>query len=267
MKVADVIVLLEACGSGQWGLVTTQQAVATGVPRIWMSRLNQRGIIRKIRQGVYELPSAVRDNKLGLYATWLATEPAERAVHRRRENNPVVVSHESAAQIHRLGKTGDGRFHFTSAERKQTGTDDIVYYKAALPTSDIEYIDGLPVTTIERTIADLAATMTDEQALAEVLRDGVASRKVNILTLQARLYHAALNQGFANGREYFEYLEKLAPHPKPAEALSEILPNLGAIDLSELTNKQGSELAKLLGLDELVKQAVAEQLQKDKKAK
>lgn len=261
MKVHEVIVLLESCGSGQWGLVTTQQAAAVGVPRIWLSRLNQKGIVRKVRQGVYELPSAVRSKKLDLLGAWLATNPGERGVLRKNERYPVVVSHRSAAQVHGLGQLAGDRFTFSTVLPKQAGASDLVYYRADLPQSDIELIDGLPVTSLERTLVDLAETETDQQLLAEVLRAAIVRRTVDIKLLQTRLYKAARQHGFANGAALYAHLEALAPHPDVRQELADTLPKFGRVDLSQLTGADGSELIKMLGLDELVKQAVRQELE------
>ena len=54
----NVLTALEELGAMQWGLVTTGQAKRIGIEeRLWLSRLMDRGIIHRIRHGVYALPS------------------------------------------------------------------------------------------------------------------------------------------------------------------------------------------------------------------
>ncbi len=68
-----------------------------------------------------------------------------------------VVSHASAAGLHDLGDLLDDRPEFTFPYRKQS-IRHLRLHQGELPSSDVTPVDGLPVTTVERTIADCCAT-------------------------------------------------------------------------------------------------------------
>lgn len=69
-----VLTALEELSAMQWGLVTTGQAKQVGVRRLWLSRLMDRGVLQRIRLGVYALPSATHGPLQELQAAWLTTD-------------------------------------------------------------------------------------------------------------------------------------------------------------------------------------------------
>ena len=74
LSAGTVLAALEEIGAMQWGLVTTGQAQQAGIERVWLSRLLDRGVIHRVRHGVYALPSATHGPFQELQAAWLATD-------------------------------------------------------------------------------------------------------------------------------------------------------------------------------------------------
>ncbi|MET9268844.1 type IV toxin-antitoxin system AbiEi family antitoxin domain-containing protein [Kribbella sp. NPDC003557] len=186
MRTLDVLESLELLGSSQWGLVTTAQAHEAGVSKMQLSRLAGRGTVQRVRHGVYALPSADAGSLQGVRAAWLSTasQPAG-------EQPLAVVSGESAAAVHGIGDLLPAKYEFTSAVRRQTTQPDTRYRKRDLPEGDVTWVDGLPVTTVARTVGDLATGGIDFDHLAVAIRDAIASKEVGAAALAQALEPAA----------------------------------------------------------------------------
>lgn len=187
----------------QWGLVTTAQARSLGVSPQAVARLTNQGALERMTHGVYRVTGAPPSPLDGLRAAWLALEPARRAGERLRDETPAVVSHRSAAAIHGLGNLEADEFEFTSAERKQTRRSDIRIHRGQINAGEWTVVDGLPVTTVIRTVADLAAAHVDGGHLASVVRDALMRQQVDdqqivaALRLNAHHYGARMGNGEA----------------------------------------------------------------------
>jgi predicted transcriptional regulator of viral defense system len=67
---------------GQWGLVTLQEAKATGVARQSLTRLVEAGLLDRVAHGVYRIRGAPEPDHLALRAAWLQLDPARPAWQR-----------------------------------------------------------------------------------------------------------------------------------------------------------------------------------------
>lgn len=245
MRAVDVLESLDLLGSSQWGLVTTAQASEAGVSKMHLSRLADRGTVQRVRHGVYALPSADTGPLQGLRAAWLATssQPAG--------NQPLaVVSGESAAAVHGLGDLLPSRYEFATAVRRQSTQPDTRYRKRDLPDEDVIWVNGLPVTTVARTVKDLAVGGTDFDHLAVAVRDAVTTTDIASVALIQALEPAAKRFGSPDGNALLHAALKAAGY-QPDRLLAE----LSAPYLPE-------ELLRALmpRLEGVVRQAVADQL-------
>lgn len=221
MRAVDVLESLELVGSSQWGLVTTAQAHEAGVSKMHLSRLAERGTVHRVRHGVYALPSADTGPLQGLRAAWLATgsQPAG--------SQPLaVVSGESAAAVYGLGDVLASKYEFTTAVRRQTTQPDIRYRKRDLPDGDVALVDGLPVTSVARTVNDLATGGTDFDHLAAVVRDAVATTDVRSGSLVQALEPVAERFGSPDGNAMLAALLKAAGFQPDAGLLELAVPEL-----------------------------------------
>lgn len=200
MKSSAASLSLAEVTSAQWGMVTSAQAKAHGVTRLELSRLATAGHLVRLVHGVYRNAGTPSDEFEDLRATWLSTEPGRFATERLGASPlGVTVSGASAARLHRLGDIPADRHEFTTARRRQTQRPDLRFRQRSLTQQDVTISAGLPVTTIERTIADLVEARTDLSLVADVLRDAVSKTMVDTATVARLLAPLAGRHGLRNG--------------------------------------------------------------------
>ncbi|MFZ2173327.1 MAG: type IV toxin-antitoxin system AbiEi family antitoxin domain-containing protein [Rhodococcus sp. (in: high G+C Gram-positive bacteria)] len=187
--------------AGQWGLFTTAQAKTLGFTAQRIARLADHGAIERLRHGAYRIAGAPSAPDEQLRVAWLMIEPAVTAGERLDAEYPAVVSHCSAARLHRLGDVDADVMEFTTARRKQSRLGDIRYRVASLDRGRWTLVDGLPATTVLATIADLAADQLDGGHLAAIVRDAVTTggadtdAVITALRPYAHRYGVALGDG------------------------------------------------------------------------
>ena len=217
-----LIAAVAAIADEQWGLVTAAQARAAGVSPQSMARLANDGVLDRVTHGVYRVVGAGSPLD-DLRAVWLALAPQQAAADRLRKPD-AVLSHRSAAKYHQLGDLDADRFEFTIAERKQTKRPDVTFHREQLRPEDWEIISGLPVTTIVKTISDLARTRTDGGHLAGVVRDAMALGSVTADEISSALAPFAhhYEQRVGQGRALLHYLIEEAGIPRATQELAEL---------------------------------------------
>lgn len=200
----------------QWGLVTTAQARAVGVSAQAVARLAHQGSLERVTHGVYRVAGSSPDPEDELRSAWLTLDPSCRAAERVRGSSPAVVSHRSAASVHGLGDLDADLYEFTTATRKQPRRPDIRLHCGRLAAADWTIDDGLPVTTVVRTVADLASTRVDGGHLAGVVRDALTVKQVNDQELSAALAPYAHRYGVpaGNGRALLAHFLQQAGVPE-----------------------------------------------------
>lgn len=149
------------------GPLRRAELLAAGVSDAEMRRaVADRELIR-LRRGVY-LPASPDGNGRAVHERAARHAVAVRGALCRLESS-VVVSHVSAAVLHGLDPWGIPlrRVHVTRARRTggRSGPD-LHLHSAALDRDEIEIIDGIPVTSVPRTVADLARTVPFDRAVA-----------------------------------------------------------------------------------------------------
>src|SRR5882757_617970 len=89
---------------GQWGLFTSGQASQIEVAPLQLKRYTDRGLLMRLRHGVYRLSGSPESPLEAIRAEWLALEPKRTAADRLSDPVPVgVLSHRSAAVLQHLG--------------------------------------------------------------------------------------------------------------------------------------------------------------------
>lgn len=151
---------------------TTAEALAADVDRNAIGPLVGSGTWRRVRYGVYTTGEVWRRHEAEG-----RTHRLECAAALRRLQRPaVVVSHDSAARLHQLvlPRTVAPGTRLTDPEHFRTGRDYRIS-QAALPPADVVVHEGLPVTTVPRTLADVGRewSFTDTVvAVDDALADG-----------------------------------------------------------------------------------------------
>lgn len=204
LRAVDAVMEL---ASGQWGIVTTAQAEQQGVPRLRLSRMVGSGLLERIGHGVYAVPTSVGDQWTELRAAWISLDPRRTAEQRIAESRTsVVVSHESAARLHRFGTLRGSSFEFTATKRRQTRRDDVRVHVGSLVDDDVTLVDGLPTTTATRTIADLLRNRYDLGHVAEVAADALRQGLTTASELELHLGPLARRYSAADGPQLVEQL-------------------------------------------------------------
>ena len=248
----DPLVLADLAAE-QWGLITTAQAGALGVSAQQVARMASTGILERLRHGVYRLagnpPSSLDDVR----AAWLGLDPAITAAERLTRSQPEVLSHRSAARLHGLGDLEADVIEFTVAGRKQSRSSDVRFHvDDGLQRSEWTLVDGLPVTTIETTIGQLAAERLDGGHLAGVVRDALVTHHLGIEAITAVLRPFAHHYGapLGAGAEFLNLLLDQAGIPETTRrigAQAERNDNLAglAAEFGRLPMLDSAELASL----------------------
>ncbi|WP_411731598.1 type IV toxin-antitoxin system AbiEi family antitoxin domain-containing protein [Paeniglutamicibacter sp.] len=195
MKPSEALLVLSDLASAQWGLVTTQQARASGVSAAQMARFAERGNLERLQHGVYAVAGAPVDPHREIQSAWLGLNPSIPAYERIAEPEVELISHASAANLHGLGNVDADDIEFTVARRRQSRRTDIRFHRADVPRNDRTLKNGMPVTTPARTVQDLAAIGIDGGHLAPITRDAIVKAGVDMDDLAARLAPFAIRYG------------------------------------------------------------------------
>ncbi len=128
------------------------------------SRIASGQLIR-LHRGVY----AVGHRQLRREGWWLAAVLAA--------GPGALLSHRDAAALHRLLPPGDHRRVEVTTPRRASSSDDIkVHRTSTLDAEDVTSQNGIPTTSVARTLVDLASTAPRERlrkALNEAERLGI----------------------------------------------------------------------------------------------
>ena len=148
----------------QAGYFTATQARTAGYSRQLLRSHVQVGRFLHIQHGIYRLARFPHSPREDLYVAWLRCGPR------------AVISHDSALELHDLTDAMPTAIHITIPRGASLRHPGIRLHTTMLGSDEITHWQGLPVTTVERTIADIAAQGAQEwvvqQAIQEALNRG-----------------------------------------------------------------------------------------------
>ena len=98
----------------------------------------------------------------------------------------AVISHETALSVHGVGEFESARVHLTAPLGFTMRDDAVVIHHAALPDIDVMQHAGFRVTTVARSLVDVAAEGADEEQLAQAIEDATAAGLTTLRQLRAR---------------------------------------------------------------------------------
>lgn len=161
----------------QAGYFTVPQARQAGFSRSLLAYHLGTGRFERVRPRVYRLaqfPTSPHDD---LYVAWLQAGP------------DAVISHDTALALYDLSDLLPGEIHVTvprTASRRRRG---LRLHTKRLAPEEVTRYEGLPVTSVLRTLIDVAAAgLADElvsQAIREALGRGLLTRE-SLLALAAQ---------------------------------------------------------------------------------
>ncbi len=201
--------VVTAIARGQYGLFSRIQVLAAGGDDKLISRRLQFGRWLRLAPGVYSLPGWPDSWRRSLCAAHLDVGLYS------------VVSHEAAAAIHGLPLFPPNAIVLTvpHGDHERTRRGVRVHQSTDLRSSHVTTIDGLPVTTVARTLFDLAAVVGRER-LARSLDEAHVSRLCPISEVQG-LYDALRRPGKRGMKRLAQLLAVRGPGYVPPESVLE----------------------------------------------
>lgn len=194
-------------------VLTTGRLRAAGLSARQIRRLVVAGALAQLRTGVYiRTPGAAGAPEYSQAADVLLPLAAALAVTGSRS----VGSHQTAAAVHSLslpGRLPSPLIHVTRApdgcgsrNRRRPG---VLVHNAALPAEHVTKCRGVPVTSVARTVIDLARTLPFAEGVAvadSALRDTQTSPD----ELAAALAHCPRWPGIQRARRVISFADPLA---------------------------------------------------------
>ena len=209
MKTSKNIHSLQSLSASQWGMFSSAQAQDTCVGRTQISRMLSDGRLEKSAPSIYRFTSGEETPFAEIKAYWLAAFPKETAFSRIQKTHPdAVVAGRTAAYMHQMGDMYATPYTFIVEKRKQTRNQLINYRTWQVEDCDIEVIEGLPVTKVERTIADLIRLKEEQSLVDDVIKDAIRAMTIDSHRLAELLAPLAARNGYErdDGRSFAEAL-------------------------------------------------------------
>ncbi|MFM8351059.1 MAG: type IV toxin-antitoxin system AbiEi family antitoxin domain-containing protein [Actinomycetales bacterium] len=147
--------------SDHHGYVTTLQAHEAGIDPTQLRLLAGRGRLEHVARGVYRVPVLPRSpfDDLAFAIAW--------------SRGRAVISHESALVLHQLSDVNPSFVDLTAPPDnypRAQGGGPTRMHRRDLSSADVTVVEGLPVTTIARTIRDCHESGTDPAQLRLAIR-------------------------------------------------------------------------------------------------
>ncbi|MGV9615511.1 hypothetical protein [Nocardia xishanensis] len=146
------------------GFFTTRQVLRTGCEARVRAGLGD-GSVSRAGVGMLRL-TEWPEGPLDEYAMWAAWF-----------DGAAAVSHQSAAELHGIGRLRPRFLHLSVGAGRPPVTPRLVVLRRPLIGSDLESAGAFLVTTPVRTVLDLAEADIGQAALDEVVGDAVAIRR------------------------------------------------------------------------------------------
>jgi len=215
----EATLVIRQLAEKQHGVVAHRQMIARGLGvRLIESRIAQGQLI-PLHRGVF----ALGHRRIGLYGAWMAAVLAC--------GPGAVLSHGTAAQLWGIrGSRKPIEVTRVSGHRRPHGVR--LHQTRSLPAEHVTVEAGIPVTTIERTLLDMAPRL-DAKQLEHDLVEADRSRRLRWL----RLWQALTEHG--RGRKGVKRLKRIAAQADPrfADAVS-----MSEVDFLILCREEGLKM-------------------------
>jgi hypothetical protein len=189
----------------QHGVVARMQLLERGATPEAIDVRRERGSLHLVYTGVY----SVGHRAISQRGRWTAAVLSC--------GKGAALSHRSAAALWEIRPGAYGPIHITT-DRKSRSREGIRRHHSVLPADEVAVFDGIPVTTVPRTIFDLAAEAPPE-AVEAALRESEYRRLYDTLSLPQLLRRYPRRRG---ARAVRAALARLGESPgRVASALEE----------------------------------------------
>ena len=157
----------------QYSLVTRGQALSCGMSVGQLRAAIESGLLIPVYRGVYRLAGTRREWRQDVYALVLAA------------GDDAAASHETAIELWRV--VGFNK-HVVEVVRtwkrnRKKGRLPGLHESTFLPAHHVTKIDGIPVTTVERTLFDLAGVLKRKR-LERAVANAINARLTTIAKLE-----------------------------------------------------------------------------------
>lgn len=179
MFVRDLYPALRAIGDEHFGLVRRDEIEALGFSSSGLARLVRNGLLERIRPRVYRLLGAPLSHEAEIMAALLWA------------NDEALASHRTGAEINGIaGRSEQIEITTTGCVR---APDLIVHRRVFWLPGDATIVKGVPVTSVERTLVDLAS-VASRRSVERSLDAALLLPGVSLQTISRRL-EATARQG------------------------------------------------------------------------
>jgi predicted transcriptional regulator of viral defense system len=179
------------------GLVTAEQARFAGFTDSVLARLVQRERIERIARGVYRIPY-FPPGRFSQYREAVLWAKANRGP------DSVAMSHATALALSGISDANPGLIHLTvpkSTRLRREKPKNVIVHRDDLTKNDITVQEGLPLTTVSKTVKDLLAS----GGRIDLLRQAIAD---------------ARREGYIGGAEAGQLRRRIESHMKSLRAIS-----------------------------------------------
>ncbi len=193
------------------GIVTTAELLANGTSTNQIRTMTRIGLLIPFGRGVY-----VRADLANRYLPLADGERLLMALAALAVSGPgVVVSHQSAAQLHRIDLLGRPSARVTLTGRPERGRhsrNSIHLHAAELPADHVTTSAGFPLTSAARTVVDLARELDFRAGV--VAADSALHRKLTTKDELRSVVGACRHwRGIGRAREVAEFADARAESP------------------------------------------------------
>lgn len=158
---ADLRRALNATALRQAGYFTATQARGVGYSYQAQKYHVDHGNWTRVDRGLFRLPD------------WPGREDDAYVLWRLWSHDRAVISHLSALAVHDLGDVNPARVYLTVPPGFRAADPAVVLYRAFLAPNDVEDREGYQVTTVERTLLDVAAADVTQEQFDVVVSDAL----------------------------------------------------------------------------------------------
>ena len=174
-RTATIAAAVAELARRQHGVVTRAQMVHLGLSQDVIDAWARNGRIHRVTRGVYAPGRASLDPRGRIHAAVLACGAG------------TIASHRSAAYLLGIGERSPLVVDVIPANRGGRSIDGIKAHLVPFPgRTEWGYVHGIPVTSVARTIVDLAGTYGEEQ-LGQAVERAATERLLDIARIDAIL--------------------------------------------------------------------------------
>lgn len=152
---------------------TTAQAERLGIPRNVIAKACEAGRLVRIVHGAYRMAGVPASQLDDLAALWKLTDPSKMTHERMRTStwDGIAVAGSTAASILGIGDFHLSPYRILSPRRINSRNAESRFGVRDVSRDDVSFVEGVPVTKIERTLVDLVLDGEDPSLVENALAD------------------------------------------------------------------------------------------------